>query len=91
MTWIREWYMVLVPTLFVAIMCWAMSVSREMAIAVPVQYCEAHFTGRAKSEDVPIQSCAAYDKNMTCTAPITTWSTVTRSETRVTCDFIEWR
>lgn len=91
MRWIRDWYMIFVPALCVLLMCWALSGPRSPTMAVPIEFCTAQYTGRTKAEDVPMQSCAAFDQNMMCTAPITTWSTQTRNETRVTCDFVEWR
>jgi hypothetical protein len=91
MKMIREWDMVIVPALFVALACWAMSGPRSTTMSMPVDFCKAQYTGRTKNEDVPIQACGAFDQNMMWTAPITTWSTQTRSETRVACDYIEWR
>jgi hypothetical protein len=91
MRFIREWYMVILPLLFAALMAWLLFQPRSTTMSVPVEFCNAQYTGRTKAEDVPLQSCAAYDKNMICTAPITTWATETRNETRVVCDFIEWR
>jgi hypothetical protein len=91
MRWLRDWYMVIVPFLFAALMAWLLFHTRSATMAVPLEFCTAQYTGRTKAEDVPMQSCAAFDQNMMCTAPITTWSTQTRNETRVTCDFVEWR
>ncbi|MCE3605857.1 hypothetical protein LXA47_19940 [Massilia sp. P8910] len=84
--------MVIVPALLsLGIVYCVAFAERSTTMAVPIKFCKAQYTGRTKSEDIAMQSCAAYDQNMTCTAPITTWSTVARNETRVTCDFVEWR
>lgn len=83
--------MVILPFLFAALVVWLLVQPRSTTMTVPIEFCKAQYTGRTKAEDVPIQSCAAYNQNMTCMVPITTWSTVTRNETRVTCDYVEWR
>jgi hypothetical protein len=92
MRFIREWYMVIIPVLTLILFIVATyRQSQSASISVPVEFCKAQSTGRTKSEDIPMQSCAGYDRNMVCTVPITTWTTETRNETRVICDFIEWR
>lgn len=64
---------------------------QSSTISAPVEFCKASSTGRTALEQIPIQTCAAYDANMNCTVPITTYQDNTRYETRVTCDWVEWR
>lgn len=90
--WFKEYYMIFVPLIaVVALVVGLSAIGKSSSISVPVQYCKAQYTGQTRVSDYPIQSCAAYDKNMNCTVPITTWVSETQHETRMTCDWLEWR
>jgi hypothetical protein len=88
----KEWYMVIIPVCFaIFVLIMLTRIGHSTTMSVPIEFCKAQYTGRTRVEDIGTPSCAGYDQNMNCTVQTTTWSTQTRNETRVTCDFIEWR
>jgi hypothetical protein len=90
--WLREYYMIIVPALAFFLLALALApFGRPTAISVPVEYCKSQFTGRTKTEEYPVSSCAAYDSKMNCTVPVTNWVSETRNEAHVTCEWIEWK
>jgi hypothetical protein len=97
MGWLKKWFdnwgkFLIFPAISVAFLIWLLSSSSpSKTLSVPIEFCKAQYTGQTHDEEVASTMCVAYDSKMNCTNSMTNWSTVTRYETRVTCDYLEWR
>lgn len=88
--WVCEYWMLIVAAMFLFALGLLITTPSKY-VRAPVESCAATYTGNTQVQDVPITTCASYDKNMACIVPITTYTQETISEVRIQCDFKEWR
>ena len=70
------------------------SCSEKTTLSAPIEACKAckaARTGRERTEDTMTQVCAGYDSKGFCSVWMPIYSSTTYNETRVTCDWVEWR
>lgn len=60
-------------------------------VSAPLSACKAVLTGRQKVEESTVQQCVTYDTKMNCTIWMPQTYSTTYDETRVVCDWVEWR
>jgi hypothetical protein len=65
--------------------------TERATVSAPAAACKAQYTGRQRVEDTTTQMCAGFDSKGVCTVWMPMYSHTTYNETRVVCDWLEWR
>jgi hypothetical protein len=90
--WFVDWWLPILIAVTVTVLVYVAITSEPVKyIQAPIESCRSVYTGKTYEEQIPVYSCASYNKDGVCTMPITTYVPQTRKEVSVTCAFLQWQ